>query len=41
MGNTDQLKYKSTYSKVLPRTEVKSLKYINTYRRYKRYKDSY
>ena len=41
MGNTNQLKYKSTYSKILLRTEVKSLGYINTYKRYRRYKDFY
>ena len=41
MGDTNQLKYRSTYNKVSPRTKVKSLKRVNTYRRYKRYKDFY
>ena len=41
IGNTNQLKLKSTYSKISLRTEVKSLECINTYRRYKRYKKSY
>ena len=37
----NQLELKNTYSKILPKTEVKSLKYVNTYKRYKRYKKSY
>ena len=41
VNNTNQLKLKSTYSKILLRTEVKSLRYINTYKRYRRYKKSY
>ena len=41
MGNINQLKYKSIYGKILPKTKVKSLKYININRQYKRYKDSY
>ena len=41
VGDTNQLKSKSIYSKILLRTEVKSPECINTYRRYKRYKKSY
>ena len=41
MGNINQLKSGSTYSKISLKTEVKSLKCINTYKRYKRYKKSY
>ena len=33
MGNAYQLKQRGTYNKILLKTEVKSLKYINTYRR--------
>ena len=33
MGDAHQLKQKGTYSKILLRTKVKSLKYINTYKR--------
>ena len=41
MGNAYQLKQRSTYSKVLLRTKVKNLKYINTYKRYKEYNRPY
>ena len=41
MGNTNQLKYKGTYSKILPKTKAKSLGYININGKYKRYKNSY
>ena len=41
MGNTNQLKQKSTYSKVPPKTKAKSPGYINIDREYGRYKDSY
>ena len=34
MGDTYQLKQKGTYSKVLLKTKVKSLEYINIYKRY-------
>ena len=37
----NQLKQKSTYSKVLLRTKTKSLKYININKKYKKYKDFY
>ena len=33
INNTNQLKLGSTYSKILLRTEVKSLGYINTYKK--------
>ena len=33
MGDAHQLKQGGTHSKVSPRTEVKSLEYINTYKR--------
>ena len=41
MGDAHQLEQKGTYSKVLPKTKVKSLGYINTYKKYKKYKKSY
>ena len=41
MGDMNQLKSESTYSKISLRTEVKSLKRVNTYKKYKRYKKSY
>ena len=37
----DQLEYKGIYNKVLLKTKVKSLKYIDINRKYKRYKDFY
>ena len=37
MGDKYQLKQRGTYSKVPPRTKVKSLKYINTYKGRKKY----
>ena len=36
-----QLKLKGTYSKVLLKTKVKNLKYINIYRRYSVYNKPY
>ena len=41
MGNTDQLEYRSAYNKVSPKTEVKSLEYVNNNKRFKRYKNLY
>ena len=41
VGDTNQLKSGSTYSKILLKTEVKSLGCVNTYKKYKRYKKSY
>ena len=41
IGNINQLKSESTYSKILLKTKVKSLGRVNTYKRYKRYKKSY
>ena len=41
VGNINQLKSESTYSKISLRTEVKNPEYINTYKRYRRYKKSY
>ena len=41
IGDMNQLKSGSTYGKILLRTEVKSLKYINTYKKYKRYEKFY
>ena len=41
MGNMYQLKLKSTYGKVSPRTKVRSLRYINTYKRYQKYNKPY
>ena len=41
MGNINLIKYRSTYSKVLLRTEVKSLEYANINKRCGRYKDFY
>ena len=41
IGNINQLKLGSTYNKILLRTKVKSLGYINTYKKYRRYKKSY
>ena len=41
VGNINQLKLKNTYSKILLRTEVKSLGCINTYKKYKRYEKFY
>ena len=41
IGNTNQLKLESTYSKILLKTKVKSLECVNTYKRYKRYKKFY
>ena len=41
VGNINQLKLGSTYSKILLRTEVESLRCINTYKKYKRYKKFY
>ena len=41
VGNINQLKLESTYSKILLKTKVKSLEYINAYKRYRRYKKFY
>ena len=41
MGNAHQLKQRGTYSKVLPKTKVKSLRYINIYRRRRQYNGPY
>ena len=41
VDNINQLELKSTYSKILLRTEVKSPGHINTYKRYKKYKKFY
>ena len=41
VSNINQLKLRSIYSKILLKTEVKSPEYINTYKRYKRYKKFY
>ena len=41
VGDMNQLKLKSTYSKISLRTEVKSLGCINTHKRYRRYKKPY
>ena len=41
IGNINQLELESTYSKILLRTKVKSLKCVNTYKKYKRYKKFY
>ena len=41
VGDINQLELGSTYGKILLRTEVKSLGYVNTYKRYKRYKKFY
>ena len=41
MGNAHQLKQKGTYSKILLKTEVKSLGYINTYKRHWQYNRPY
>ena len=41
MGNINQLKYRGIYSKVLLKTEVKSLKFANIYKKHRRYKDFY
>ena len=41
IGDINQLKLESTYSKILLKTKVKSLGYINIYKRYKRYKKFY
>ena len=41
VGNINQLELESIYSKILLRTKVKSLGYVNTYKRYRRYKKFY
>ena len=41
IGNVHQLKQEGTYSKVLLKTKVKSLGYINTYKRYRKYNRPY
>ena len=41
VGNMHQLKQRGTYNKILLRTEVKSLKYINTYKRRRQYNRPY
>ena len=37
----NQLESESTYKKIMLKTKVKSLGYINTHKRYKKYKKSY
>ena len=41
MGDTNQLKQRGTYNKVLLKTKAKSLRRVNINKRYKRYKDFY
>ena len=41
MGDTNQLKSGSIYSKILLKTKVKSPGCVNTYKKYKRYEKSY
>ena len=41
MGDAHQLKQRGTYSKVLLKTKVKSLGYINTHKRRQQYNGPY
>ena len=41
VGDINQLELGSIYSKILLRTEIKSLGRVNTHKRYKRYKKSH
>ena len=41
MGNTNQLKQRGIYNKVLPKTKAKSPGHININRGYRKYKNSY
>ena len=41
INNTHQLKSGSTYGKISPKTEIKSLGCIDTYKRYQKYNRPY